>query len=131
MHHEIAPGQVFQVAYPFVRCEVELMGGEGPELVASWKPGHFETIDGEPLADGEGLMVLDVVDIFQPGHRAGEPGYRHRRYPLRVFYLRRFVNPEGVEFGKTGLKVATESLFKRIAKGYRFEYSVTGIAAPS
>ncbi|NYT68741.1 hypothetical protein [Pusillimonas noertemannii] len=124
MENSITPGSTFEVAYPFVRCEVEVMTDDGLNTIQSWKPGHQEDEYGEPFAHGEGKMILDVVDVFQPGLRTDIPGYPHKKYPKRVFYLRRFVTPDGVEFGKTGLRIATEAVFKRIAGGYMHEYEV-------
>ena len=124
MENSITPGGTFEVDYPFMRCEVEIMTDNGPETIQSWKPGHAENDYVPPYADGEGKMILDVVDVFQPGLRADIPGYQHKKYPKRVFYLRRFVTPDGVEFGKTGLRIATEAVFKRIASGYMHEYEV-------
>lgn len=126
MVNSITPGSTFEVDYPFMRCEVEVMGKDSLELetIQSWKPGHAENDYTNPYADGEGKMILEVVDVFQPGLSRDIPGYSHKKYPKRVFYLRRFVTPDGVEFGKTGLKIATEAIFKRIASGYMHDYVV-------
>lgn len=59
-------------------------------------------------------MALDVVATFKPG-----------RFPERVFYTRRWVDPDGREFGKTGrLLIATAGQFRRLLKGYRHPFAV-------
>jgi len=124
MVNSITPGSTFEVSYPFLRCEVEVMTDGGLNTIQSWKPGHLSDEYENLFAHGEGKMILDVVDVFQPGLRTDIPDYQHKKYPKRIFYLRRFVTPDGVEFGKTGLRIATETVFRRIASGYRYPYEV-------
>lgn len=58
-------------------------------------------------------MVLTVIDHFKPG-----------RFPARVFFTRRWVTPDGKEFGKGKLHIATIPAFKRRATAYMHEYEL-------
>lgn len=59
-------------------------------------------------------MVLDVVATFKPG-----------RFPERVFYTRRWIDPDGREFGKTNkLRATTTAHFRSLLKGYRHDFEV-------
>lgn len=118
-------GDVFHVRYPFVRCEVDVPDpdpeGFGFVTIKSWKPGvEFEEVgcgygapDVESVCDAEGQMVLTVVDVHKPG-----------RFPSRVFFTRRWIDPDGNEFGKGGLHITTVQAFKRRAAGYMHEYRI-------
>lgn len=116
------PGDVFRVKYPFLRCKVDVADsdpeGQGFATIQSWKPGvEFHTDnygnEGPTTCDGEGEMVLTVVDVLKPG-----------KYPTRVFFTRRWVRPDGKEFGKGGLHISTVPAFKRRAAGYMHEYEL-------
>lgn len=114
-------GDVFRVRYPFVRCEVDTPDddpeGVGYVRIISWTPG-VEFVDKPPtgedneaVCDGEGEMVLTVVDTHRPG-----------KFPTRVFFTRAWVDPDGKTFGKSGLHIMTAQAFKRRAAGYMHEY---------
>lgn len=113
----IKAGAVFKVAYPFMRVEYAQTewDGEGvvESVVKSWKPG-CEYVprgpygeDSEGVCNGEGWMVLTVVEVFKPG-----------KYPVRVFFTRQWVDPEGRAFGKNNLRIMTLPAFKRRAAGW-------------
>lgn len=112
-------GDVFRVRYPFCRASSEILGEEGVVTVQGWKPGTYA--EGEDpfswvstaLADGVGLMILTVVSTHKPG-----------KYPARVFYTRRWIDPDGREFGCSGLRVLVESKFRRFAAGYQHAVEV-------
>lgn len=125
MDVEIKP---YKFEYPFVR-DIYL-GGEVDESYnytsseeLSWKPSTYQKMrtdsgfSDEPeylnYADGLGYCVFDVVSI-------------HRPFPFqtRVFYTRKFINPDGVEFGKNKLHNTTLGWFKRRISGYRYPYFV-------
>ena len=90
---------------------------------SGWRPGCTAEEDerdehGYPplvfVADGTGSMVLEVVATFKPG---ALPGAR--------FHTRRWIDPDGREFGKTStLRVATTGQFRRLLKGYRHRFEV-------
>jgi hypothetical protein len=112
------PGDVFRVIYPFVRDEYDSFDGEGPVRVKSWRPGISieqcdEYGDHDCWAESQGEMILTVVDCHKPG-----------RFPTRVFYTRRFVDPDGHEFGKGSLRICTLEKFRRIAAKYAVPYDV-------
>jgi hypothetical protein len=113
-------GEVFRVKYPFVRFDFDELAGDlegGVVTVKSWKPGvEFVPVgyygeDSEGVCDGEGEMVLTVVDVHKPG-----------RFPSRVFFTRSWVDPDGKAFGKGGLHIMTAQAFKRRVAGYMHEY---------
>ncbi len=102
-------GQVIKVEYPFY------VGEYFADL--TWVPGCRDLPiypdDSERVADGMGEMHLEIIDIHKPG-----------KYPERVFYLRRWVDPGGEIFGKTRLRITTTSAFKRITSGYYYKYRI-------
>lgn len=105
------------VAYPFVKFERVTCDEDGPLDIATWRPGvQYEWVDPEnteAVAHGMGLMILSVVSRHKPG-----------RFPERVFYTRKWVDPEGKEFGKPGCKIATAEKFNRISRGYAVDYRI-------
>lgn len=121
---KIEAGQTHTVAgYPFVRYVADLIIEDGDYRTEGWRPGCTAEEDerdehGYPskvfVADGTGSMVLEVVATFKPG-----------RFLERVFYTRRWIDPDGREFGKTStLRVATTGQFRRLLKGYRHPFEV-------
>jgi hypothetical protein len=113
-------GQLYTVSYPFVKDTYAGFDEEGGFEASTWRPGiRFEWISPEdtaPVADGQGLMQLIVVDTFKPG-----------RFPTRVFYTRSWTDPDGNTFGKGCLHITTLGRFRRISRGYQHPY---GIGAP-
>ena len=115
------PGQIFTVEnYPFVRCVAQIFDFDGIYEREGWRPGCERS--GEYYvgytADGLGKMVLEVVSAHRPG-----------KYKERVFYLRRWIDPDGREFGATKLRVKTEAAFTKLLRGYRYEFDLTEVAA--
>ena len=115
----IQAGFIATIRYPFVRDTfIEYTEGGSADL-PSWKPGievvsagqYGEVVDA--IAHGEGEMTLSVVGVFKPG-----------RFPTRVFYTRKFKNPDGKEFGKGKLHIATLGKFRRLARGFHYAYEV-------
>src|SRR5690348_9080752 len=94
---EVREGDVYWTPHPFVWEVGSKPGGDegGPftDYFLTWRPGlRGELIypdDGEEVADGMGHQVLTVVSIHRPG-----------KFPPRVFYTRRWRDPQGREFGK-------------------------------
>ena len=120
MTTKILTGQTHTVTgYPFVRYVANLLDEDDgrPYQTEGWRPGCAVETDENAssyFAHGTGSMVLDVVATFKPG-----------RFPERVFYTRRWVDPDGREFGKTGkLRIATTGQFRRLLKGYRHPFEV-------
>lgn len=109
--------ELVEVAYPFFQDDYNGLDEDGPYTAKTWRPGvRYEMVppdDSEAVADGVGKMIMEVVSRHKPG-----------RFPERVFYTRRWVDPTGKEFGKRRLMIATSQQFRRIANGYRFEYRV-------
>lgn len=115
--HTPVAGEVFRVVYPFVRETFFTYDEEGGYESPTWRPGVRYEPDGpesySAVADGEGEMRLTVVDTFKPG-----------RYPTRVFVTRRFVRPDGAEFGKGKLHIWTVEKFRRLTRGYSQPYEL-------
>ena len=115
--HTPVAGEVFRVVYPFVRETFFTYDEEGGYESPTWRPGVRYEPDGpesySAVADGEGEMRLTVVDTFKPG-----------RYPTRVFVTRRFVRPDGAEFGKGKLHIWTVEKFRRLTPGYSQPYEL-------
>lgn len=126
LRERVAKGAVFDVAYPFVREEVEFADVEGGRTALSWRPGtRYEEVPGSgnayydapgvvSVADGIGTMRLSVVDTFHP-----------KPFPSRVFYTREWVPPTGKPFGKRRLLMTTRGNFTALLRGYRHEFSLT------
>lgn len=107
------PGTEFKMPYPFVMASGYTIGEEGPVNFPSWKPGIIEeeTREGgsEILYHGVGAVVLTVVDTFKP-----------KGWPTRVFYTRKWIDPQGRAFGKDKLRVTTLGYFNQLCQGYRY-----------
>jgi hypothetical protein len=106
-------GDVFEVAYPFVK-ETYQTFEEGDALeITSWRPGcEYESSGpyGEDTCgvhDGMGKQILTVVDVHKPG-----------RFPTRVFYTRKWISPVGDAFGKGVLRMCTVEKFRRLTRGF-------------
>lgn len=117
---DIAIGEQYRVKYPFTLETFHIFDFvEGqPVPDERYRPGcsteqHEDGGEGERFASGEGEMIMEVIDIHKPG-----------KYPARVFYTRRYIDPEGNEFGSGRLQVATKSTFRRRAHGYYHDYIV-------
>lgn len=111
--------EVHQIKFPFIQQKYSgPLDGALVEDAQTWRPGTSREADDDgynPIysADGEGLMVLEVLGCFKPG-----------RFPERTFYLRRFIDPDGRQFGKEKVRVIASSAFKRMLKGYRHPYEL-------
>ncbi|WP_296341520.1 hypothetical protein [Reyranella sp.] len=115
----VVAGAVFVVPHPFC-WEMASKPGDDPEgpysiEIMSWRPGVRPELRGHgeyhytvEEYEGMGSQILTVVGVFRPG-----------KYPTRVFYTRRWRDPDGKEFGKGGLRIKVMSAFKRIIGGYR------------
>jgi hypothetical protein len=81
---EIKSGQEYRVKFPFYENDDHGHDQHFPYSSGLWIPGCRSVMsppdDCEFAADGEGEMVLTVVDTFKPG-----------KYPERVFYTRKFM----------------------------------------
>lgn len=110
-------GDEFGILYPFVRDTYTSFDADGCSEMPTWKPGiRNEWISPEEtgtVADGVGGAVFTVVDVHKPG-----------RFPTRVFFTRKFVDPDGHAFGKGKLHIVTLDKFRRLARGYRYTYGI-------
>jgi hypothetical protein len=130
-------GFVFTVPYPFVWEKTSVPGTdpEGPYSVEimTWRPGTIlvnrempknanpyewcPDDDPKEVAHGTGAQIITIASVHKPG-----------RFPTRVFYSRRWRDPNGKEFGKGGLRIKTLGAFKRLVSGYRCEFEVIELA---
>lgn len=109
-------GKTYCVKYPF--CLDVFNPDMGEFEFATWRPGtnRFATEFTEwAEADAMGEMILTIVSIHRPGD-----------YPTRVFFTRQWKDPDGKIFGKQKLQIKTKSAFKRMLKGYRYNYTIKG-----
>jgi hypothetical protein len=122
MSTKIAAGEVIAIKYPFVRDKFVSMDPDEPDKPC-WKPGvRFENVgpeDTEAFADGLGQQVFTIVSIHKPG-----------KFPTRVFYTRKWIDPDGKMFGKGTLKMLSVAPFVRRISGYWHEYTVEKQATP-
>jgi len=114
---DISIDQVFEVDYPFYLGEYTRYYAGEVEMGETWVPGCKSEIiypdDCGFVAEGMGKMLLTLVDIHKPG-----------RFPERVFYTRKWIDPDGDTFGSSRLHITTTPTFKRRAAGYYHEYRI-------
>jgi hypothetical protein len=119
--HAIKAGSVVEIGYPFVMDQRDGRDADGAPLFdPSWRPGTKMVQvydDHDTFADAIGTMVLTVVATFTP------PGF-----PDRVFYTRRWRDPDGDEFGpvKQKLRCTSRAHFTALCKGYRHRFILDG-----
>lgn len=118
MDERVKEGAVISIAHPFVRDTIELIDESGPYEKKTWVPGvrheQYGPEDTEAVADGIGAQILTVVSVHKPG-----------RFPMRVFYVRRWRDPDGREFGKRKCHIKTAQAFGWIIRGYRVEFRMS------
>ena len=109
-------GEEFKFPYPFIRTTYESWDGEGMSISPSWAPGTKQEQcapdDFDTVADAMGFQVVKIISTHRPS----------KQYPERVFYVRTFINPDGVTFGDKKLRIKTVSAFQRLIKGYCYPY---------
>lgn len=111
MSDEFNPGAEIEIAHPFSREEYHGFDEDGPFKRMSWRPGtRIEPIypdDAEEVADGIGTQIFTIISIHKPG-----------RFPARVFFTRRWRDPQGNEFGKSKCHIKTVSALRTRCRGY-------------
>lgn len=113
-------GSVFEVPHPFVREQYDDYPEEGnPVPQTRWKPGTRQIDPGDGRlwheADAPGKQILTVVGVYEP-----------QGFKPRVFYTRRWRDPDGNEFGKKGCRVLALSAFRVLTHGYRYNVELVG-----
>jgi hypothetical protein len=107
----ISAGAVFDFPYPFVKLVPS-------DSEWTWKPGcRMEDYLDEQYAtaDAMGSQIITVIGTYKPG-----------RFPKRVFYTRKWRDPNGTEFGKPKCRVISISAFRGIIGGYRHHFDMAG-----
>ncbi len=116
MIETITEGEVYSVKYPFFKVDLDETSSIDSDY-GEWTPGCRSVMiypdDCGFVANGEGSMELTVVSIHKPG-----------RYPTRVFYTRKFTDPDGRVFGNKKLRIATQTVFNKRIAGYYHEYEL-------
>lgn len=118
MTKEIETGTVFEFPYPFVLDTYDDGDPEGGGPSPCWKPGvRFEErivhgygdfdVTTDCVADGNGKQRVTVVGVYKPG-----------RFPMRVFFTRLWIDPDGREFGKGACRIKTVGAFRSLIRGY-------------
>lgn len=107
-------GQIFEVDCPFIRAPYTDHDEDGCHTVLSWKPGvEWEIVGPEGEADmrahGMGKVRYTVISV----HKLPYP------YPARVFFTRKWISPDGREFGARKLHVMTVEAFCRRTASYK------------
>ncbi len=108
-------GEVFQHSYPFVRTTHTEWDDEGSAEVPTWKPGVSREGEGTAYADGIGGQIVTVISTHKPG-----------RYPMRVFFTRKWRDPSGKVFGKTACRVLSLQAFRTLVGGFRHPFELDG-----
>lgn len=110
---EIEAGKTYEVECPFVQTTFTEFDADGASEVPTWAPGVDWVMYGdygEPVADGVGKVLYEVVSVHElPG-----------RYHARVFYIRQWVDPDGKQFGKRNLRIKGIQSFLQMTQLYRF-----------
>lgn len=107
------------IKFPFKRV-TDFAGPD--EINESYVPGTRleqgdEYDDAIYVADETGFMVLTEVQRIEP------PGFAPR-----VLYLREWICPDGIRFGRKTLRMMSAAAFDRLRKGYRHTYHLDGEA---
>lgn len=115
--------EVYRAPYPFVLVPTFEWSHElNHELPGEpyWRPGVEFPEPGEryATADGIGEVILTVVSRHKPSSKHQE----------RVFYTRRWRDPEGRESGNGKLLIATDRAFARRKRGWwpSVDFDLTG-----
>ena len=106
--------------YPFVRTKFLSWDENGPWEDECWRPGcdkdRLEDGQADYAADALGAMLIEIVDVVKlPGG-----------FAPRVFYVRRWRDPDGKEFGKKLCRVTTAGTLAKTVKGYRHPFYLDG-----
>jgi hypothetical protein len=107
------PGESVEVPHPFIREEYSASDGDGKySNYIGWRPGvkseFLRSGSEDRRADGIGAQILTLVGRYRPGE-----------FPERVFYTRKWRDPEGRVFGKNKLHTKTVGNFNTLVRGYR------------
>ena len=114
----IIEGEIFKIEHPFVLEDYTEWDMEGSHTYKTWCPGiryvqYGPEGEADAIADGIGEQEITIVSIHKPG-----------RYPERVFYTRKWIDPSGKAFGSSKLRIATTQKVSNILKGYKYGYYV-------
>lgn len=106
-------GKTFEVDAPFIQELYEGLDEDGYTRELTWRPGirwegASEYRDPDAVANGMGKVRYSVISV----HELPRP------YPSRVFFTRRWVAPDGREFGAKKLHIMTVGQFRRRIQSY-------------
>ena len=111
-----AEGEVIEFEYPFSRDTYTEMDEDGFAEAPTWRPGvRHENVppegDTDTFADGLGKQIITIIGIYKPG-----------KFPTRIFFTRKWMDPDGKTFGKNALRVYSIAAFQTLISGYRHQY---------
>lgn len=113
---------VFERPHPFTRCIISVWCGDENSNARvdeeRWRPGAwgqycYSPEDVGPAAHAMGVCRFEVQGEYKPG-----------RYPTRVFFTQVFIDPNGKEMRRSGLRIKTKYAFARQLRGLPFEYEL-------
>lgn len=117
LQDEFKIGAVIEVGHPFIREKYSGCDADGPFERMTWRPGtRVEPVypdDAEEVADAIGTQIITIVGVYKPSG-----------YPARVFFTRRWRDPQGHEFGKTKCQIKTAQAFRRRCRGFGYPFRV-------
>lgn len=106
-------GSLHERPWPFMRAEEAGYSSEFCDYtVGRWRPGFSQELcgpygdDTEVVCDAVGTEIFEVVSVHKPGPK----------YPTRVFYVRRWRDPDGKVFGSTSLKCKVAWAFRNMLR---------------
>ena len=111
MTAHIEPGATFIRPHPFTKCAPPRGHGDKPPL--RWRPGAWNHEGEWPSAHAMGSVTFHVVSLHSPP-----------RYPRRVFFTRRFTDPDGALLKQSGLLCKTLNTFEGNVEDIGFEYDL-------
>lgn len=117
IENEFKIGAIIEVAHPFVRDKYQDYDEDGPFERMTWRPGtRAEPVypDGaEEVADAIGTQIITIVGLYKP-----------KGFPTRIFFTRRWRDPNGYEFGNTKCQIKTSQAFRRRCSGFGYPFRV-------
>lgn len=111
MSEQFPPGRIIEVPHPFIRVEAHPI--EGWEWCPGTRQKDCVTDDFCAVADDMGHQILTIISTYKPGS-----------FPERVFFTRKWRDPNGTEFGKNNLHMKSTVAFRTLVRGYQHHFDL-------